>query len=344
MPFPRFAQILFVALFLGGSALGQEQQQEPTPFTAWIDLRQVVAGQVPTSLPIWLAGVTASRQANATGGLVTTFQITLRQMPGLDQKRLFRVFFNDHAGESPTVVGLDPNGVQKFSRGPLGQGLELPNSETVVFATDGIATIDIIVPGDGRNIRGVFLATLQAHTMMRALDFTPPGDLIDVFERGAALQVPENDLSLYGRVKATLENGTEKLTASQPTITWEFELQALPLMALLNLEALAADPQAPLEITLNNQPLGVVTMSWPDLADPGYVGVVRPLETGMHFRYAGWLRGQKVIPGSALQTGVNRLVLQLPSGSSPVAIRSLELLLKHNWKNLDYTVNPTNSP
>jgi len=333
---------ILVLLLLGGSAWAQEQQQEPTPFTAWIDFRQLANGQALTSLPIWLAGVTTNQQTNANGALTTTFQITLRQMPGLDQKRLLRLFFEDLAGAAPTVVGLDAGGVQKFSRDPLGQGLDLPNSDTVVFSTDGVAAVEIVVPGNGRNVRGAFFATLQAQTMMRALDFAPPGDLIDVFERGAALQVPANDLSLYGRVKATLDNGTVKLTSGQQsTFTWEFDLQALPLLALINLEVLAADPQAPLELTLNDQPLGAVTVSWPDLADPGYLGLVRPLETGMHFRYAGWLRAQKVIPGSALQTGTNRLVLQLPGATSPVAVRNLELLLKHNWKNLDYTVSPT---
>ncbi|HEY3897321.1 MAG TPA: hypothetical protein VGM54_01840 [Chthoniobacter sp.] len=331
---------LLFALLLVVSAHAQQQEQEPTPFTTWIDLHQVAAGQAPTSLPIWLASVTTSQQTNANGNVTTTFQINMRLMPGLDQKRLLRLFFEDRAGASPTVVGLDANGVQTFSRGPLGQSLELPTSDTVVFSTAGIAAIDIIVPGDGRNLRGVFLATLQNHTMMSALDFAPSGDLIDVFERGAALQVPTNDMALYGRIKATLDNGTVKFTDAQPTITWEFELQALPLMCLVNMEILAADPQAPLELTLNDHPLGAVTVSWPDLADPGYVGMVRPLESGMHFRYAGWLRAQKVIPGSALQTGVNRLVLQLPSGASPTAVHNLELLLKHNWKNLDYSVNP----
>jgi hypothetical protein len=331
---------LFFALLLGGPVRAQQQEQEPTPFTAWIDLRQVAAGQVPTSLPIWLASVTSTQQAKSNVNVTTTFQINLRQMPDLDQKRLLRLFFEDHAGASPTVVGLDAKGVQQFSRGPLGQGLELPSSDTVVFSTAGIATIDIIVPGDGHNVRGVFLATLQNHTMMSALDFAPSGDLIDVFERGAALQVPTNDMALYGRIKATLDNGTVKFTDAEPTITWEFELQALPLMCLVNMEVLAADPQTPLVLTLNDQPLGPVNVSWPDLADPGYVGMVRPLETGMHFRYAGWLRAQKVIPGSALQTGVNRLVLQLPTGASPVAVRNLELLLKHNWNNLDYSVTP----
>ena|SRR5258708_6423420 len=210
--------ILLLGLLFLGLARAQEQQAEPTPFTTWIDLRQLQTGQPPTSLPIWLAGVTMDHKA-ATDGTTTMVRMQLREMPGFDQKRLLRLFFEDHASAAPIVVGLDSGGAQKFSRGPLGQGLELPSSATVIFSTEGVATVEIIVPGDGRNLRGVFFATLQAQTMMRALDFTPPGDLIDVFERGAALQLPANDLALYGRVKATLDDGTARLSETQPSIT-----------------------------------------------------------------------------------------------------------------------------
>jgi len=53
-------------------------------------------------------------------------------------------------------------------------------------------------------------------------------------------------------------------------------------------------------------------VSWPDLAEPGYLGLVRPLEIRMRFRYDGSLRAQKVIPGAALKQDANRLVLTVP--------------------------------
>ncbi|MDR3401082.1 MAG: hypothetical protein P4L99_01185 [Chthoniobacter sp.] len=331
-----------LALLTAGPAAAQDLQQEPTPFTTWLDFRQLTAGQQLPALPIWLAGVTTDRMADPNGGLVTMILIRLRDMQDFDQKRMLRLFFDDHAGAAPTVIGLGANGEQKFARGPFGEGLELPTSETILFSPAGIATVQIRVPGDGRNLRGAFLATLQPHTMMKALDFAAPGDLIDVFERNSALPLPANDVSLYGRVKATLDNTTVKLSAGgQQTMTWEFELEAPPLLTMVNFEISNADGQAPLEVTVNDQPLGPVTVSWPDLADPGYLGFVQPLESGMRFRYAGWLRAQKVIPGAMLKTGANRLVLTLPAEGSVVAIRNLALQLKHNWKNLDYTLNPT---
>ena len=154
---------------------------------------------------------------------------------------------------------------------------------------------------------------------------------------------PSDDLTLFGRVKATIDSGVTKLTADEsPTGTWEFELQTVPLLAVLTFEILDADAEAPPNVTMNDRPLGAVNVSLPDLADPAYVGLVRALEPGMRFRYSGWLRVQKVIPAAALQTGTNRFVLELPSNAAgAIAVRALSLQLKYNWTNLDYSLAPT---
>jgi hypothetical protein len=336
------ALVVFWALLCVAGARAQQLQQEPTPFTAWLDFRQLGSGQRLPGLPIWLAGVTSDHTAAPDGKAVTTIKIQLRDVGDFDQKRLLRLFFDDHAGASPSVLGLGPAGEQKFARGPFGESLELPSSETLVFSPAGIATVEIRVPGDGRNLHGAFLATLQPHSMMKALDFAAPGDLIDVFERNSAIPLPASDTALFGRVKATLDEGTVKLSATgQRSVTWEFELEAPPLLAMISFEISNADGQSPLEVTINDQPLGPVAVAWPDLADPGYLGSVRPLEPGMRFRYAGWLRAQKILPGTALKTGLNRLVLALPAEAGTLALRHLALQLKNNWKNLDYTLNPS---
>jgi hypothetical protein len=335
---------LIAGLGLLAASIGsaQELQQEPTPFTTWLDFRQLAGGQPLRALPIWLAGVTIDHSASADGKVITSIQIRLREMAGFDQKRLLRIFFDDKAGAAPRVIGLGPAGEQKFAQGPFGEGLEIPNSETLVFSPEGLATVVIQVPGDGRNLRGAFLATLQSHPMMKALDFAAPGELIDVFERNAAAPLPSKDVALYGRVKATLDNTTVKLSAAgQQSVAWEFELEAPPLLTMVSFEVSNADGQSPLEVSVNDQPLGPAMVSWPDLADPGYLGFVRPLETGMRFRYAGWLHAQKMIPGAALKQGTNRLVLTVPAEAGTVAVRNLTLQLKHHWKNLDYILTPT---
>jgi hypothetical protein len=60
----------------------------------------------------------------------------------------------------------------------------------------------------------------------------------------------------------------------------------------------------------------------------------------MRFRYTGWLKAQLVIPGSSLQAGLNKLALQVNKQSGPVAVRSIEIQLKHNWSGFNYRLNP----
>lgn len=299
----------------------------------------------------------------------TTIRIRLRSMPGLNDTLLLRLFFDDLAAAHPTVTAWSETAVQSFTSGPLGAGLELPVSESMSIPTQDVAYLDIDVSGDGSNLRKVLLTTLKKSTVSQALDFAPAAAtatssttaaetvVIDPFGNPAPQPAASNDTYLFGRVRATLEAGFIKLaapttsstatatatesgtTAMQTSAVYEFELEAAPLLALVTLDILNADPLAPLQAWINDTPVGVVSTQLADLADPAYVGRVRPLET-MRFHYAGWLHGQVILPSSALKAGVNTLTLQLPSGASPVAIRAIELQLKHNWRILDYQIAP----
>src|SRR5207244_531841 len=124
-----------------------------------------------------------------------------------------------------------------------------------------------------------------------------------------------------------------------PSVIWEFDLQAVPLLGLVTFEVLNADAETPLEVVVNDRALGAANVTWPDLADPGYLGTARPLDS-MRFRYTGWLRAQKTIPGAALRIGSNRVILQLPAGAEAAAVRAVELQLKHQWQNPDSTITP----
>jgi hypothetical protein len=118
------------------------------------------------------------------------------------------------------------------------------------------------------------------------------------------------------------------------------QLDRQPLVAVLSFEVLHADIAEPPQVTVNGRPCGTANLSLPDLADPALRGEVRPMEADMRFRYTGWLRCQKVIPGSALRAGLNRLVLGVNRNAGSVAVRAVEVQLKHNWQNLDYTLTP----
>lgn len=330
-------------LMLWTNLSAQEFREESTSYTAWVDLNRLVAKRVvPEPLPIWLESVKLESTGLRDGSTDTVIRLRLRELQKLDKEMQLRLFFEDHAGRAPQVSGWSDDGTKRFARGPLGQDLGLPTSESLTFPTTGVDYVEIRAAGDGTNLRGVFLAVLKNQKVVHALDFDSPTDFVDPFGQSGSLKLAAEDTALFGRVKAALDRGTMKLTPEDaPLGIWEFELQTVPLHALVTFEVLNADGEAPLELIINDRPLGPVSVQWPDLADPGYFGVVRPLEGGMRFRYTGWLRVQKIIPGSALQVGVNRLVLQVHSESGPLAVRTLELQLKHNSKNLDYTLAPS---
>ena len=362
-----------VAACLSPMASAQDLVAQPIPYTALVDfaaLRNPVG--VKPSLPIWLESVqivpaeTASDPSSEpiAQGLPedktpphTVYRIRLRSMPGLNDLLLLRVFFDDRADAHPTVTAWSEIGERLFASEPLGAGLELPASESLSIPTKGVDYIEIDVPGDGTSVRKAFLSTLKKTVVHTAIDFAPaPAKetaLVDPFGNAAPQPTQENDSYLFGRVRATLEAGVIKLSpptaavtgtqsnapAPQSAVSFEFNLESAPLLAFVALDILGADPLAPLQASVNDQAIGPVAPQFPDLADPAYAGIVRPLEA-MRFQYAGWLHAQLILPGSALRVGTNTLTLRLPANASPAAIRAIELQLKHNWRILDYTFAP----
>ena len=333
-------------LCMAGSLPAQEQREQPTPFSVWMDFRALASSTPPKiALPIWLASLGTERvPATETSPARTIFRLHFRRMGDLNNSLQLRLFFDDVKNNALTVSGWSETGVARFDSGLLGSGLGLPNSENLTLQMAGVDYIDIATDGDGANIRGVFLASLKRAEVRHALDYATPTGVADAFDNLPAAALKADDYSLHGRVKAALDPGVMKLTpVEMPAGSWEFELQAPPLTAVVTLEILDADALAPIEVTVNDRFLGPASVHQPDLADPAYLGLVRPLDADMRFRYAGWLRATKAIPGSALRAGLNNIVLRLHRESGPVAVRTLELQLKYNSSTLDYTLAP-NAP
>ncbi len=315
---------------------------EATPLSHWLDFRRLAANRwIPGELPDWLAPVTTETTTDSRGAVVTIFRLQFQGLGSFGDEIQFRIFFDDQKETAPKISAWSENGTLRFTCGPLGAGLGLPTSETLNFPTTGTDRLEIQVPGDGHQVRGVFLAILAAQQVLHAADFALPADVADAFGNVPPIVSKAEDQALFGRVRAMLDStGVSLAPASTIRGTWEFPLESPPLLAVVTFEVLHADALAPLEVILNDRPLGPVGVHWPDLADPGYLGLVRPLEKDMRFRYTGWLRCQKVIPGSALRAGANALVLQLHPDSGPLAVRAVELSLKYPWKSLDYTLSP----
>ena len=321
----------------------QELREQPTPFSVWLDFRALASANPPrVALPIWLASLRTERvAADENGPSKTIYRLHFRRVGDLNGSLQFRLFFDDQKDAAPKITGWSETGAAVFGHGPFGTGLGLPTSENLALPMAGVDYIDIITNGDGGNIRGIFLASLKRAEVQHALDYEAPAAVADAFDNLPTATPKTDDLSLYGRVKASLDPGATKLTPrDEPDSMWEFDLQAPPLGALVTFEVLDADLHAPPEIIVNDRPLGGAAVHQPDLADPAYIGLVRPLEPDMRFHYAGWLRAQRAIPGSALRAGLNKIVIRLHGDSGPVAVRAVELQLKYNSPSLDYTLAP----
>lgn len=320
----------------------QDLQQQPAPFSVWLDFRVLAAANPPKlSLPIWFESLTtSSTPASAATPETTVFRLFFRQISAVNSELLLRLFFDDIQNGDPTVTGWSETGASKFQRGPLGDGLGLPTSEILILPMTGVDYIEISVPGDGSSIRGAFLASMKQTPGSNPIDYPPVSTVGDAFGNLPPSTPTAADSHLFGRVKATIDPGIMKLTpGTAASGSWQFELQSPPLLAVVTFEILDVEALAPPEIIVNNQPLGPATVHMPDLADPAYLGHVRALDSNMHFRYTGWLRAQKVIPASALQAGLNTVVIQLNKESGPVAVRTVELELKYNAPSLDYTIS-----
>ncbi len=321
----------------------QELREQATPFSVWLDLRGLARGQaVRAALPIWLESVQSSF-VPAPGGdpHKTFFQLRLRRLGHLNSEIQLRLFFEDSPGGAVMVKGWTETGALRWESPQLGTGLGLPTSEMLIVPVADLDYLEIESPGDGTSIRGAFLTTLRRAETRHALDFMPPPDVLDLFS-GIPRAVPQpDDFYLFGRVKATIDSGTVKLTPRENTKqAFEFELDAPPLLAVLTFECLNVDPLLPPLVTMNHRPLGAASLHLPDLADPAYHGTTRVLERDMQFHYSGWTRCQQVVPGSALRAGLNNVILQLNKHSGPIAVRALEIQLKNHWQQLDYKLAP----
>ena len=316
---------------------------QPTAFSVWLDLHLLAKpGAAKPALPIWFESF-QNEPVPAKDGEPprTVFRLRLRRMPSLHRELLLRVFFDDITGMSPVVTAWTESGRELFRGTPLGVGAGLPSSESTVVPLDGADYLDLTVPGDGSNIRGLLASSLKDATTKQTIDFQSAAEVQDPFGNLPATQPADEDSKLFGRVKATVDTGVVHLSRKGGSAAqWQFDLTGQPLTAVVTFEVLNADLAAPPVISANDGPAGFASIHWPDLADPGFRGESRPLEPAMRFQFTGWVRAQFVIPGNLLHSGTNAVTIGLGDDSGSVAIRNVELQLKQNWKHFDYILTP----
>jgi hypothetical protein len=317
--------------------------EQPSPFSVWLDLNVLSrTGASKPAMPIWFESFQnepVRAKDGASAG--TVYRLRMRRMPSLHRELLLRVFFEDIKGAQPVITVWTESGREVFRSAPLGAGTGLSTNETIVVPIEGADYLDIAVTGDGSSVRGVFASSLRQSTTKETIDFQRAPAIQDPFDNLPGTKPKDQDQKLFGRVKATVDTGVVNLSRNgESSAQWQFQLSGQPLTAVVTFEVLHADLAAPPVVVANEGPSGAASVHWPDLSDPGYRGESRPLEPSMRFQYTGWLRAQYVIPGHLLHSGMNQVTVGLPDDSGTVAIRNVELQLKHNWKQFDYILTP----
>jgi hypothetical protein len=323
---PLWFPVLLIFLALASVTRAQDLARQPTAYTAYLDFRNP-----SQDLPIWIERVeTDTIQADGTNAAKTVYRVRFRRFAGLVDEILLRVYFDDIAGAQPVVSGWNEIGEQMTAPQTLGQGLGLPSSQTLRIPMAGVDYVDITVPGEGGGVRGALAVALRDTQTREALDFGGTAEVTDPFGNAAPTLTGTDDVLLFGRVKATLEPGVVPLSAGdQGAAIFDFPLEKPPLVALLTFEILNADIAAPPNLSVNGQDAGAVSVSVTDLADPALTGAAEPGRPDVVYRYSGWLKCQKVIPGSLLLAGTNEIILGTPGQTTPVALRAIEVQLKY---------------
>src|SRR5438094_6177696 len=322
---------------------------QPVPSSAWLDLRQTMSRNSKTQdAPAWVEALTLLPGELTEGGMASksVFRIRVTQ-PGPDYQVLFfRLFFDDKPNQQPELVAWDESGTHILRSGTLGVGMNLPSSDSVIIPMTDASAIDIEVPGDGKTIRGAYLDWMTSSQVVHAVN-AEHRDVIPVpFSSVPALHAPPEDVENFGTVTATLAADPIRIDSqTQEDAVFQFPVKAQPLTALLTFEIVNPRVDSPPEVYLNGQDIGPVSLTLPDLADPGYRGEVEALTPQMHFHYTGWLRAQKIIPATILKVGANDLVVAGGTDTGSSAIRATQVQLKYIWDKSDYLLrtSPGNS-
>src|SRR5882762_9084136 len=246
------ARIVALFFFLGAtsSVLKQEAFNDGLPRTGpivelrpptengWIDLRQhPKAASHPQSAPSWVEAVDMTSTTGTDGAPRSVFRIRVSR-PSADYQVMFlRIFFDDKPDARPEIVAWDELGSQVLRSGELGSGIGLPSSDSVVIPMNGISTLDIEVPGDGRTVRSAYMDWMTSSEVVHPANAEHRDVIPEPFSSLPPLHAPEQDLETFGTVTATLSSETIRVGSDpQQGAAFQFGIEKQPLLALLTFE------------------------------------------------------------------------------------------------------------
>ncbi len=314
--------------------------EQPVPESAWLDLRQnAPQNSKAQNAPPWIEALTLLPGEATEGAPIakSVFRIRVTQPSPDYQVLFFRLFFDDKPDQQPQLIAWDESGTHVLRSGTLGVGMNLPSSDSVLIPMTGASSIDIEVPGNGKTVRAAYLDWMTSSEVVHPVNAERRDVIPEPFSSIPALHAPPEDMENFGTVTATLAADAIQIGGQdQENAAFQFPIEAQPLTAVLTFEVANPRIDAPPEIYLNGQDIGPVSLTLPDLADPGYRGQVEPLDPQMHFYYTGWLRAQKIVPVTSLKVGANDLLVFNGTGSGASAIRATQIQLKYIWDKSDY--------
>jgi hypothetical protein len=307
---------------------------------AWIDLRQNAKPGAVQNVPDWVEAVTFNPADSQTDS-ASIFRIRLARPAGRSAILFFRLFFNDRTAARPEIVAWDESGSQVVRSGPLGAGIDLETSESVMIPMHGMTTIDVQVPGDGSSVRGAYLEWMISSELAHAASVGSQDAVPQPFATTLPLHVPSQDSEEFGTVTASLSADSARIgpTLSEGTV-FEFGIESQPLLALVTFEIASPRIESPPEVIANGVNVGPASLVMPGLADPGYRGEMHALVSQMQFHYTGWLRAQKIVPASALHIGTNDIAIVNGPEATTAVIRATQVQLKYLWDKSDYILKP----
>jgi hypothetical protein len=314
----------------------------PVSGNAWIDLRQNSKPGSVQHVSNWVEAVTfAPADTQTDPAAHSVFRIRLARPSGHSAILFFRLFFNDQTAAKPEIVAWDESGSQVLRSGPLGTGIDLESSESVMIPMHGATTVDVEAPGDGNSIRGAYLEWMISSELAHTASVGSQDAVPQPFAATLPLHAPTEDSEEFGTITASLSADLIRIgPTSDQSAVFQFGIESQPLLALVTFEIANPRVDSPPEVVANGQNIGPASLIVPGLADPGYRGEMHRMVDQMQFQYTGWLRAQKIVPASALHSGTNNLAIVNGPDASAAVIRATQVQLKYLWDKSDYILKP----
>ena len=307
--------------------------------SAWLDLRQTTAANSkPQTAPDWVEAVTViPTEAREGVPAKTVFRIRLSRPRADFQVLFFRLFFDDQPEQKPELVAWDESGTQVLQSGPLGQGVGLPTSESVMVPMVAVSSIDVEVPGDGKTIRGAYLDWMATAEVLHPISAERKDLIPEPFAAMSPLHAPTQDKEMFGTVTATL---------ADETILHRPERPGGRSVSIRHRSATAGRAAQLRSGEPSYRCAAANLCEWRGHG-PGHAHFAGPrrsrlprrerdLLSQMRFQYTGWLRAQKLLPVSSLKVGNNDLIITAGPGTPASAIRATQVQLKYLWDKSDY--------